>query len=138
MQLDLKDIEAHLFPEYFPLNHKLFTAERIYLRNPDPENDIAFQNISFKFRLIKQSLKIKNHKVREYLYFLFYKIFSNTFNYDKSYDWKDLKLILCFLILFSDVKGIKDIESRARQAKTTMLMRKYYGLILKEKLKTEL
>lgn len=126
MKLYLLDIEKLLFPEFYPYYTQSFKAESDFIIQKGLSDDNDYLNIAFKVKLVGLSMKIKNPEVRTCIYYLYEKLFSNTFCYDTAYDWRDLKALLCFFVLFKDVKSFKELEKRAKKTQTSLLIRKYY------------
>lgn len=126
MKINLQELEKALFPEFFPFYQDLFSVEREFLKSSNGLDELARQNMSFQLRLANASLSIYNRKLRESIYYVYCRLFHMTFDYYKLYDWKDLKIILCFFVLIKDTTTQRDFEKKLRSKLAAMLFAKYY------------
>lgn len=125
MKINLRDLEAHLFPEFFPYYTNHFSVERAFIGSTGLAESYNYQNMSFRIKLVKLSWSVKKAEVRNYIYVVYEKLFSDFFQFGKDYNWYDLKVLLCYFILVEDVTCLKELEKVFENPHTASLLRKY-------------
>lgn len=89
------------------------------------ETDEGRMNISFIVKLTKMSLSIKNEELRIICNLLFERIVENQYDWQKDYNWQELKLFLMYFIIFSKAKSILEIKHLFKETSTISLFKKY-------------
>lgn len=108
----LADLEKCLFPELYPCYEAYFDKEKELLFGKLRLDKLSVQNISFKIKVTKYCCKIENKNVRYIFNHLLNKHIHNYYDWQKPYDWVDLKSVLFFFMVFSTVineHGIKRV-----------------------------
>lgn len=125
MKINLLNLEQHLFPDVYPFYREHFKKEKEFLNSKADYDKLNYQNIKFKLKLSELSLNIKNSNVRAFVFSIYDKLFTELYDYDKEYDWHDLKLLLCYFILIKDATNIKKLDTMMNNPHTMRLLRKY-------------
>ncbi|MDP2234817.1 MAG: hypothetical protein Q8J88_00160 [Bacteroidales bacterium] len=125
MKIILSDLEKHLFPERYPFYNGHFAECKNYLMQTVDETDEGRMNISFIVKLTKMSLSIKNEELRIICNLLFERIVENQYDWQKDYNWQELKLFLMYFIIFSKAKSILEIKHLFKETSTISLFKKY-------------
>jgi hypothetical protein len=121
----LSDLEKSLFPEYFPYFKQHFLEDLTVLKQDKNCDDTAICNIRFKLKTVRHCLKAKNEDVRSALNQLFNVQVEQFYDWNKNYDWHELKSILVFFVLFSDAISIRELEKIAKNPHKRSLLHKY-------------
>jgi len=124
-KIKLSELERALFPEYYPFYNQHFQDDLNYLKKEVEFDETAFANIHFKIRVIKFSQKVRKEELRDTLYHLFNKHVEYFYDWHQSYNWYELKSILVFFLIFSDVKTFKDLEKEVKKNHNQNLLKKY-------------
>jgi hypothetical protein len=122
----MADLEKHLFPDFYPFFNRHFSEELEYLKSDVNKSELDLQNMAFMVKLTKYSVGIQDRLDRESLYLVYDRLFSTVFRIDRFYDWKELKLILCFFVLVKDVANQKEFEKMLKDDRTANLLKKYF------------
>ena len=125
MQIVLADIDPLLFPYYNPFYKDYFKVEKMYLAFKGEKSDIGMANIKFMVKLVRKSQSIKDEDTRGFVRYLYEKWVNKSYDWQRSYSWYELKSLLLFFVLFSDVESLADMEKRVRSSNTIRLMEKY-------------
>ena len=130
-QITLSDLEKSLFPERYPFYDQHFQEDLNYLKQEGEYDQIARANIRFKIRLVNLCLKVQNEDLRQALNYLFNKQVECFYNWQQSYNWFELKSILAFFLLFSEVKNFKELEKKVDKPENQRFLGKYLPKTMK-------
>jgi hypothetical protein len=125
MKIILSDLDKHLFPERYPCFTGHFAECTQYLNQINDETDICLKNVSFIVKLTKMSLSVKNEELRMLCYSLFEKIVDHHYDWNKAYNWQDLKLFLMYFRIFAKAKSTREIKDFFFSSSTLSLLKKY-------------
>jgi len=101
------------------------------LKQEGEYDQIARANIRFKIRLVNLCLKVQNEDLRQALNYLFNKQVEYFYNWQQSYNWFELKSILAFFLLFSEVKNFKELEKKVDKPENQRFLGKYLPKTMK-------
>ncbi|MFZ4544672.1 MAG: hypothetical protein ACOYOA_11515 [Saprospiraceae bacterium] len=124
MDIILADLDHFLFPERYPFARKNTEAFKAYNEKSD-NTSIGRQNVRFMIRMIKHSLSIENEELRCLCYKLYETLVDNHFDWRKPYEWKDLKVLLMTLKLFSSARNCREVKEIYAKEATVFALRKY-------------
>lgn len=126
MKIILSDIDNMVFPECYIHRKDRFKRELEYIKQIDKVNYLTdIRNIKFIIRIIKLSLTIEQCETRSFIRILYEKLIEISFDWNKPYDWHELKPILMFFTIFSDTLSIRDVEKTIRNRTTQRMLDKY-------------
>ena len=125
MHIVLAEIDPLLFPDYYPFYKDYFKDEKMYLASKEEKSDIGMANIKFMIKLVRKSQSIQDMDTRGFVRYLYEKWVDKTYDWQRSYSWYELKSLLLFFVLFSDVESLADIEKRVNSTNAMQLMGKY-------------
>ena len=124
MKIILSDLAMHLFPDRYPYFNSHFQEEKKLLKQ-DNLDDESRLNIAFKIKTTKLSLNIEKPGMRIFAQSFFDKLVEGYFDWNKEYDWKELKGVLLTFVWISDIKNVKELERFVRKPLTQKLYKKY-------------
>lgn len=124
MKISLSELSKLLFPEIYPFHEGSIRKEMAIISANRIEDKNMLNAIAFKAKVAKISLKIKP-EIRDSIYYIFDKFTSRVYDWDRQYEWHELKLILNFFVLVWDVKTIGKLENRVKNPVTIAILKKY-------------
>jgi hypothetical protein len=133
MKINLGELNQLLFPERYPFFREHFREERAILSGQGGADQNILNSIAFKVKVSKLSMKIKQPEIRESIQYIYEDFIGRFYGWNEDYDWRDLKLVLLFFVLFWDVKSIAELESRIRNPFSVELLKNYQPPAMKTK-----
>ncbi len=118
------ELEKLVFPEHYPYFESHFNLEtNLLLKEGLSEN--SFLNIKFKIKIVNYSLSVKDEDSRILGYSIFEKHIDAYFDWRKEYDWYELKSILFYFLVFSQVTTAESIFKLFKSHKLLPMFTKY-------------
>lgn len=121
----LGDLRRLLFPEDYPFFTNHF-KEELALVSESGLTDLSFQNISFKSKVSKYSLMVKDEETRLFLRYVFDRYVEDFFDWRREYNWYELKLILFHFLVFSNCKSSNQFYKLFKNKKLQRIFKKYF------------
>lgn len=130
MKIYLAELDRLLFPRMYPYYNEGFREELENLDNNSDYDAKLLCAISFKVKVVKLSLKIKP-EIHDLIKYIYDDFIGRIFEWNRPYEWQDLKLVLSFFVLFRDVKTFRELEKRIKKPATIAILRKYKPQLLR-------
>lgn len=92
-------------------------------------------NIAFSIRVVKYCCTVKDANARYILNSLFNKHIANYLDWQRAYDWYELKSILLFFMIFSGVQNERELLQVFEHKNLPMIFKKYVPIKIELKTK---
>jgi hypothetical protein len=129
MTICLSELNELLFPECYLFRTDHLLDELKILKEPRINDREVLNAIAFKVRVTRLSMKIRQPEMRQTIQYIYEDFMGRIYDWYQPYNWRNLKLVLLFFVLFWDAKCIDELEARVRSPFTIQLLKHYKPMI---------
>jgi len=125
IKIVLSELEKCLFPEFYPYYNQYFYDDINYLQKRDEYDKTSMLNLVFKIKVVKYGVKVMDKNLRYVLNCILNKHIDNYLDWHREYDWHELKSILMFFLVFSEVSNTRELVNLFEDKPIKVLFAKY-------------
>lgn len=122
----LGTLDQHAFPENYPYLKDHMKEETKLAKNPEEMDEQSWQNLRFVVRAAGHSLSVKDEDVRYIMSRLYKRMVEAHFNWQKEYNWQELKVVLFFFLSYAKMHDLKGLKQSLKNKKLTAQFEKYH------------
>lgn len=121
----LGSLDQHVFPENYSYQMEHLKEETELLNSLEEMDEQSWQNLKFVLRVVRHGLSVKDEDVRYIMSRLFSRLVDVNYNWQKEYNWQELKVVLFFFMSYAKMRDIKALKQSVKNKNLAAQFEKY-------------